>query len=61
MATSPAGKQIAAAMLDASGKPKGAGALFGLILARSGLLFYVDDATNTVDSFNSSKLRALSG
>ncbi|MHB8727346.1 MAG: NHL repeat-containing protein [Casimicrobiaceae bacterium] len=57
--TNPAGKQTAAAMLDASGKPKGAGALFGLILARNGLLFFVDDATNTLDSFSSSKLRAL--
>jgi hypothetical protein len=57
--TNPAGKQIAIAMLDTSGSPKGAGALFGLILAKSGLLFFVDDATNTVDSFNSSKLRRL--
>jgi hypothetical protein len=55
----PAGKQIGAAMLDASGSPKGAGALFGLILAKSGILFFVDDATNTLDSFTSNKLRAL--
>jgi hypothetical protein len=57
--TNPAGKQIAAAMLDGSGKPKGAGALFGLLLTKNGLLFFVDDATNTFDSFTSSKLRVL--
>ncbi len=56
--TDPAGKQTASAMLDTSGKPKGAGALFGLILS-NGLLFFVDDATNTFDSFTSSKPRAL--
>jgi hypothetical protein len=57
--TDPAGKQIAVAVLDASGSPKGSGALFGLILAKNGLLFFVDDATNTLDSFTSSKLHAL--
>ena len=55
--TNSAGKQTAAAMLDASGKPKGAGALFGLILASHGLLLFVDDVTNTLDSFASSTLR----
>jgi hypothetical protein len=59
--TSPKGKQIAAALLDASGKPKGAGALFGLLLTKSGLLYFVDDATNTFKSFTSSGLRALVG
>jgi hypothetical protein len=57
--TNSAGKQTASAMLDTSGKPKGAGALFGLILTSNGLLFFVDDATNTFDSFTSSKPRAL--
>jgi hypothetical protein len=57
--TNPAGKQIGSAMLDSSGKPKGSGALFGLILTSTGLLYFVDDATNTLDSFASSKFRAL--
>jgi len=57
--TNSAGKQTATVMLDASGKPKGAGALFGLILTSKGLLFFVDDATNTFDSFTSSKPGAL--
>jgi hypothetical protein len=57
--TNSAGKQTATVMLDASGKPKGAGALFGLILSSKGLLFFVDDATNTFDSFSSSKPGAL--
>jgi hypothetical protein len=59
--TDPAGKQVATAMLDSSGSPKGAGALFGLILAAKGALFFVDDAKNTFDSFTSSKLQALAG
>jgi len=57
--SNPAGKQIAAAMLDSSGSPKGAGALFGLILTSSGVLYFVDDAKNSFDSFTSPKLRAL--
>jgi hypothetical protein len=57
--TNSAGKQTATVMLDASGKPKGAGALFGLILTSKGLLFFVDDATNTFHSFTSSKPGAL--
>jgi hypothetical protein len=54
-----AGKQVGTAWLDKSGKPKGSGALFGLALAKDGLLFFVDDATNTFDSFSSPRLRAL--
>jgi len=54
-----AGKQAGTAWLDKSGKPKGSGALFGLALAKDGLLFFVDDATNTFDSFSSPSLRAL--
>ena len=46
-------------MVDGSGKPKGAGALFGLLLAKNGLLVFVDDATNTFDSFTSGKLRVM--
>jgi hypothetical protein len=59
--SNPAGKQVGVAMLDASGKPKGAGALFGLLLAKNGLLFFVDDVTNKFDSFTSSGLHALVG
>jgi hypothetical protein len=54
-----AGKQAGTAWLDKSGKPKGSGALFGLALSKDGLLFFVDDATNTFDSFSSPRLRAL--
>lgn len=57
--TNSAGTQTASAMLDASGQPKGSGALFGLILTSTGLLYFVDDATNTLDSFISSKPHAL--
>jgi hypothetical protein len=57
--TDTAGKQAGTALLDKSGKPKGAGALFGLALAKDGRLFFVDDATNTFDSFTSPRLRAL--
>ncbi len=47
--TTPAGKQIAKKMLDSSGSPAGAGALFGLEVAPHGAgLYYVDDAVNTL-------------
>ncbi len=59
--TSAAGKQVATATLDSSGKPKGSGALFGLLSAATGPLFFVDDATNTLRSFSSSKLDSLTG
>jgi hypothetical protein len=46
--TTPAGKQIANKMLDSSGSPKGAGALFGLAVTPNQKgLYYVDDAVNT--------------
>ena len=57
--TDSAGKQVGAALLDKSGSPKGAGALFGLALAKDGRLFFVDDATNAFDSFTSPGLRGL--
>jgi hypothetical protein len=46
--TTPAGKQAASKLLDSSGSPKGAGALFGLAVTpnQSGV-YYVDDAVNT--------------
>jgi hypothetical protein len=43
--TTPAGKQVATKMLDTSGTPPGAGALFGLAVSTHGL-FFVDDGTN---------------
>ena len=48
--TTPAGAQVAAATLDATGTPPGAGALFGLALTpnRQGV-YFVDDATNTLN------------
>jgi hypothetical protein len=47
----PSGAQIAVRALDTSGSPPGAGALFGLAV-RPGPhrgVYYVDDATNTLD------------
>jgi sugar lactone lactonase YvrE len=47
--TTPAGAQIATRLLDSSGSPKGAGALFGLAVAPGGRgVYYVDDAVNTL-------------
>ena len=43
----PAGKQVAHKLVDQSGSPPGAGALFGLITTGSSVVF-VDDATNTL-------------
>jgi hypothetical protein len=47
--TSPSGTQVAKKMLDSSGSPPGAGALFGLALApHNAGVYYVDDAANTL-------------
>lgn len=47
--TTPAGAQIAHFLLDNSGSPPGAGALFGLaVKPDNGGVYYVDDATNTL-------------
>ena len=46
----PGGSQVSEALLDNNGKPPGAGALFGLVLEGDGL-YYVDDATNTLNLF----------
>ncbi|MGA7472910.1 MAG: hypothetical protein WBP77_20380 [Candidatus Sulfotelmatobacter sp.] len=48
--TTPSGEQISEALLDNSGKPPGAGALFGLEVDGQ-VLYYVDDATNTLNLF----------
>jgi hypothetical protein len=47
--TTPSGTQVARKMLDSSGSPPGAGALFGLALApHNAGVYYVDDAVNTL-------------
>jgi len=47
--TTPSGNQVAKKMLDSSGSPPGAGALFGLALApHNAGVYYVDDAVNTL-------------
>jgi hypothetical protein len=44
------GQQRSMRMLDSSGSPAGAGALFGLaVVPNGGGVFFVDDATNTLD------------
>lgn len=44
--TTPGGTQVATELLDSSGAPPGAGALFGLVAVWDGV-YFVDDATNT--------------
>jgi DNA-binding beta-propeller fold protein YncE len=46
--TTPDGNQVFRALLDRSGTPPGAGALFGIATAPEGL-YFVDDATNTLN------------
>jgi hypothetical protein len=47
--TTPSGTQVAHKQLDKSGKPAGAGALFGLaVMPGNNGVFYVDDAVNTL-------------
>lgn len=47
--TTPAGAQAASRLLDNTGSPAGAGALFGLAIAPFGSgVYYVDDAANTL-------------
>jgi len=51
--TTPAGKQAASFLLDNSGSPPGAGALFGLAVTPSANgVYYVDDATNMLNLFH---------
>ncbi len=47
--TSPSGQQIGKRLLDSSGNPPGAGALFGVTIVDGTGLYYVDDATNTLN------------
>ncbi|HEY4739541.1 MAG TPA: hypothetical protein VIH76_02985 [Candidatus Acidoferrales bacterium] len=47
------GTQVASELLDSSGgPPPGNGALFGLVFDGAGKLFFVDDATNTLNLLN---------
>ncbi len=46
----PSGAQVAVRRLDSSGRPPGAGALFGLAVApNQDAVYFVDDATNQLD------------
>ena len=45
----PGGEQIQKILLDGTGAPPGAGALFGLVYVRGTGIYYVDDATNTMN------------
>ena len=47
--TTPAGRQVAVRTVDTSGSPRGAGTLFGLAVASSRALYFVDDGTNTLN------------
>jgi hypothetical protein len=49
--TTPNGQQTFKTLLDSSGNPPGAGALFGLVPVAGQGLYYVDDATNTLNLF----------
>jgi hypothetical protein len=46
---SPSGTQLAKVLLDSTGSPPGAGALFGLAFAPSIGVYFVDDNTNTLN------------
>lgn len=50
--TTISGAQVRRDLLDGSGSPPGAGALFGLAFVQGQGLYFVDDATNTLDLFN---------
>ncbi len=49
--TAPSGQQLGKSLLDSSGNPPGSGALFGVTFVNSAGLYYVDDATNTLNLF----------
>ena len=51
--TTAAGKQVASFLLDNTGSPPGAGALFGLaVTSNANGVYYVDDAANTLNLFH---------
>ncbi|HEX8872612.1 MAG TPA: hypothetical protein VF758_07600, partial [Candidatus Acidoferrum sp.] len=45
----PSGAQVGTRLLDNTGSPAGAGALFGVVFAPAQGLVYVDDAANTLN------------
>lgn len=49
--TTPHGRQVAKVLLDNTGTPPGSGALFGLTDV-NGAIYFVDDATNTLNLFH---------
>src|SRR5581483_9165564 len=49
--TAPSGQQLGKSLLDSSGNPPGSGALFGVAFVNGTGLYYVDDATNTLNLF----------
>jgi hypothetical protein len=49
--TTPDGLQVFQTLLDSSGNPPGAGALFGVVMVGPNV-YYVDDATNTLNLFH---------
>ena len=49
--TTPRGAQVRKDLLDGSGSPPGAGALFGIAVVTGVGLYVVDDATNTLNLF----------
>jgi hypothetical protein len=50
--TTPHGQEVGKFLLDHSGKPPGAGALFGLAPVAGQGIYFVDDATNHLDLFH---------
>ncbi len=50
--TTPQGMQLSKTLLDSTGNPPGAGALFGLVMVPGTGLYYVDDASNTLNLFH---------
>jgi hypothetical protein len=49
--TTPNGDQVYTKLLDSTGTPPGSGALFGLVPVPDHGLYYVDDASNTLNLF----------
>jgi hypothetical protein len=47
--TTPSGSQVANELIDSSGSPPGSGALFGLAIVGEAGIYFVDDATNTLN------------
>lgn len=52
LVTSASGMQMSKILLDSSGNPPGSGALFGVTFVAGTGLYYVDDATNTLNLFS---------